>query len=114
MMYKRDLVENRRAVVECRSVSKYFGETPPASIDAISKGGCDKDELLSRFGLVVAVNNVSLSVYEGETFCIMGLSGCGKSTLIRHFNRMSKRCAGAVVIKGQAMCTRGNDEARKL
>ena len=30
-----------------------------------------------------AVNNVSLSIYKNELFCLLGPSGCGKSTLLR-------------------------------
>ena len=35
-----------------------------------------------------ALDNVSLSIYEGEIFEIIGMSGAGKSTLIRTLNRL--------------------------
>jgi iron(III) transport system ATP-binding protein len=36
-----------------------------------------------RFGEIVAVNNVSLHVYDKEYFSLLGPSGCGKTTLLR-------------------------------
>jgi len=36
-----------------------------------------------RFGKIVAVNNVSLHIYEKEYFALLGPSGCGKTTLLR-------------------------------
>ena len=39
--------------------------------------------LTKRFGQQAAVNDVSLSVEEGEMFTLLGPSGCGKTTLLR-------------------------------
>ncbi len=36
-----------------------------------------------RFGGVVAVDGLSLDIYEGEFFALLGPSGCGKTTLLR-------------------------------
>ncbi|WP_139691740.1 ABC transporter ATP-binding protein [Sporolactobacillus terrae] len=48
-----------------------------------------------------AVNNVNLSVKEGETLGIVGESGCGKSTLARTLLTLQKPTSGTVLFKGE-------------
>lgn len=48
-----------------------------------------------------AVNNVSLSIEEGEMVGVMGHTGSGKSTLIQHFNGLLKPTSGRVLLDGR-------------
>ena len=41
------------------------------------------DGVTKQFGSVVAVDRLSLDIYEGEFFALLGPSGCGKTTLLR-------------------------------
>jgi putrescine transport system ATP-binding protein len=56
-----------------------------------------------KFGDFVAVDNVSLSVYKGEIFCLLGGSGCGKTTLLRMLAGFENPSAGRIFIDGQDM-----------
>ncbi len=56
-----------------------------------------------NFGPVVAVNNVSLDIYKGELFCLLGSSGCGKTTLLRMLAGLETVSSGRIEIDGQDM-----------
>ena len=48
-----------------------------------------------------ALNNVSLTIEQGEIVGIIGFSGAGKSTLIRTVNLLEKPDSGEIVINGK-------------
>ena len=56
--------------------------------------------LIKRFGTVTAVNDVSLTVREGETFGFLGPNGAGKTTTIRLLTGVLTPDAGDVRING--------------
>ncbi len=61
------------------------------------------ENVTKRFGDFVAVNNVSLKIYKGEIFCLLGGSGCGKSTLLRMLAGFESPSSGAIYLDGQDM-----------
>jgi len=56
-----------------------------------------------KFGDVAAVHDVSLDIYKGELFCLLGGSGSGKSTLLRMLAGFEEPTAGTIHIDGQDM-----------
>ncbi|MET3581941.1 glycine betaine/proline transport system ATP-binding protein [Mesorhizobium robiniae] len=102
------------AAIAMKGVWKVFGLRAPEAMAAILREGLDKDEVVKRFGCVVGVADVSISVAPGEIFCVMGLSGSGKSTLIRHINRLLEPSAGEIFVDGEDILAKTPAELRAL
>ncbi len=58
------------------------------------------DRLTKRFGQLVAVNEVSFDVREGEIFGLLGPNGAGKTTLIRMLTTLTPPTSGAARVAG--------------
>lgn len=98
--------------LEVKNLYKIFGSTPKKALK-LSQNNHSKDDIFAKTGNTVAVNDVSLSVYEGEIFVVMGLSGSGKSTLIRLLNRLIEPTSGQVFIDGEDVIQMDNDKLRQ-
>jgi len=105
---------NDQGVVVARNVWKIFGDKAEEAMAAVRKEDLSKAEVLDRFGAVVGVRDVSISVGEGEIFCIMGLSGSGKSTLVRHINRLIEPTSGEILINGVDVGGLGAEDLRAM
>jgi glycine betaine/proline transport system ATP-binding protein len=81
------------AKIVVNNLYKVFGEKPQEAMRML-KSGQTKETVFAKTGQVVGVNDVSLSVGEGEIFVLMGLSGSGKSTLIRLINQLETLSGG--------------------
>ena len=69
---------------------------------------------LGRKRSVTVLDDVSLTVYKGESFGLVGESGCGKSTLARCLLRLLDLSAGRVLFDGVNLDTLDRDELRAL
>ncbi len=88
------------ALLEVRDLKKHF---------PVKKG------ILSRtVGHVRAVDGVSFSLRQGETFGLVGESGCGKTTVGRSILRLIEPTAGQVVFNGQDLLTLDTEELRQV
>lgn len=61
-------------------------------------------------GEFTALNDVSLTIGDGDIFGIVGMSGAGKSTLVRCLNLLERPSEGQVVIDGEDLCAMSQKE----
>jgi multiple sugar transport system ATP-binding protein len=56
-----------------------------------------------QFGDVLAVNDISLSVHDGEFLVLLGPSGCGKTTFLRILAGLEHQTSGDILIGGEVV-----------
>ena len=56
-------------------------------------------------GNITALDNINLTINDGEIFGIIGLSGAGKSTLVRCINLLERPSLGNVILDGKDLTT---------
>lgn len=61
------------------------------------------EHITKSFGDFKAVDDVSLKIYKGEIFCLLGASGCGKTTLLRMLGGFETPTSGKILIDGEDM-----------
>jgi len=58
------------------------------------------ERVTKKFGDLYAVDDVSLNIFKGEFFSLLGSSGCGKSTLLRLLAGLDYPSSGRIYIDG--------------
>ncbi|KAA3624569.1 MAG: ABC transporter ATP-binding protein [Flavobacterium sp.] len=86
-------------LLEVKNVKKEF----------YSSGGWFRPKRVTR-----AVDDVSFSVFEGETLGLVGESGCGKSTLGRAIMLLDKPTSGTIKYRGRRLNDLSKGEERNL
>lgn len=84
-------------------------ETKPPSgtdrpwLDQKAKPYIRVENVTKKFGEFTAVDNVSLDIFKGELFALLGGSGCGKTTLLRMLAGFEMPSQGRLYLDGQDM-----------
>ena len=66
------------------------------------------EEVTKKYGTVLAVDNVSLSISRGEVYSLVGANGAGKSTLIKMLVGITEPGAGRLLICGEDISNRAS------
>ncbi|NNC85637.1 MAG: ABC transporter ATP-binding protein [Bacteroidia bacterium] len=95
-----EMLQQQQPILEVTGIEKHF----------VSK----KAMLKKNRTILKAVNNVSFSLYPGETLGLVGESGCGKSTLGKTVLKLLTANAGEMVFSGSAIDSLSDSEFRPL
>ena len=91
---------SRRVLVEVDHLKKYYP----------IKGGI----ITHPVGNIHAVDDVSLSIFEGETLGLVGESGCGKSTIGRQLVGLETPTSGVIRYEGQDLAAKKKSEMKQI
>ena len=72
------------------------------------------DSVTLKFGGLTAVNNLSMSVEEGQVFALVGPNGAGKSTVFNLISRFYTPVAGSITFDGKDVLTMAPHEVPNL
>lgn len=78
-------------ILEVQHLKKYFPLT--------------RGLLAKRVGWVRAVDDISFSIEEGETFALVGESGCGKTTTAKTILLLEGATKGSILFRGKEIST---------
>ena len=67
------------------------------------------EHLTKRFGDALILNDLSLTVRQGEVVVVVGPSGCGKSTLLRCINALEPIQGGTIRLEGELIDHKGKN-----
>ena len=73
----------------------------------------DIQNLTKRFASHIAVDNVSLTVGQGETLVLLGTSGCGKTTTLKMINRLIEPTSGSISVDGVDVVKQAGPDLRR-
>ena len=87
--------------MEDRKTRERPPETGGVERDASRSVAVALSGVTKRFGEFVAVDDLSLDIYEGEFFSLLGPSGCGKTTTLRMIAGFEEPTGGSISVAGE-------------
>ncbi|MGI6238954.1 MAG: ATP-binding cassette domain-containing protein, partial [Christensenellales bacterium] len=106
-------MQEKDIILDVQGLYKLYGANKKTAYEMLARGA-DKNEILKRTGVTVAIDDVSFQVERGKIFVLIGLSGSGKSTVVRCLNRLLNPSAGKILFEGRDIGAFGRRELREF
>lgn len=81
----------------------FFTDSPHSPGEPSGRYSVEAEHLVKRYGAVLAVDDVSLRIRQGEFFSLLGPSGAGKTSVLRMLAGFEAPDAGSLRIENQSM-----------
>jgi spermidine/putrescine transport system ATP-binding protein len=87
---------------------RRISERPPQEVEDAGQDmertvAVELSTVTKRFGEFIAVDELTLDIYEGEFFSLLGPSGCGKTTTLRMIAGFEEPTEGGISVDGDPM-----------
>ena len=87
---------------------RRISERPPQEVEDAGQDvertvAVELSAVTKRFGEFIAVDDLTLDIYEGEFFSLLGPSGCGKTTTLRMIAGFEEPTEGGISVGGDPM-----------
>jgi len=93
---------------------ELYTKAPLLEVKNVKKEFYNKAGVFQPKKVTKAVNDVSFSVFEGETLGLVGESGCGKSTLGKAILQLDKATSGSIKYRGKELNHLDSKEIRHM
>jgi len=100
---KKPLSNTETSSERANHLKKLYAQPPLLEVINVEKTYFLSAGIFSKDAAFKAVDDVSFSIYEGETLGLVGESGCGKSTLGNAILQLDKATSGTILYKGIAI-----------
>ncbi len=97
-----------------KHLKNLYVKEPLLEIKNVQKTYISNSGILEKQKQFKAVDDVSFSIYEGETLGLVGESGCGKSTLGNAILQLDKATKGSILYKGKDITSLNGNALRAL
>ncbi len=112
---KKNFIEEIESVQERKKHQKeLYAQTPLLEIKNLKKYYPIETSIFRKKHFFKAVDDVSFTIYPGETVGLVGESGCGKTTLSRTLLQLQKATEGEIFYKGEDLAKASDTRLREL
>lgn len=93
-----------------KQIGSVVVQAPVQASHSHSGHSLELEQIVHRFGEMIALQDINLNIRPGEFVSLLGPSGCGKTTLLRIIAGFLKPSSGRILIDGQSVAALSSNQ----
>lgn len=93
-----------------KQIGSVVVQAPVSATNSHSGHSLELEQIVHRFGEMIALQDINLNIRPGEFVSLLGPSGCGKTTLLRIIAGFLKPSSGRILIDGQSVAALSSNQ----